>query len=41
MSEDVLLEQMTNKRILTAENITEIDPMIGMEGITPEQFMVG
>lgn len=41
MSEDVLLEQMTNKRILTAENITEIDPMIGMEGITPEQFMAG
>lgn len=38
VSEDVLLEETTNLKRLTIKNIEEIDPMIGMEGITPEQF---
>ncbi|WP_163652968.1 ATP-dependent RecD-like DNA helicase [Listeria sp. PSOL-1] len=33
------LEQMSNKKTLTEENISSIDPMIGMDGISPYQFM--
>lgn len=38
VSEDVLLDETSSLKILTMTNVEDIDPMIGMEGITPEQF---
>lgn len=38
VSEDVLLDETSSLKVLTMTNVEEIDPMIGMEGITPEQF---
>lgn len=38
VSDDVLLDETSSLKVLTMTNVEEIDPMIGMEGITPEQF---
>lgn len=38
VSEDVLLDETSSLKVLTMTNVEQIDPMIGMEGITPEQF---
>lgn len=38
VSEDVLLDETSSLKVLTMTNVEKIDPMIGMEGITPEQF---
>ncbi|MBC1503582.1 ATP-dependent RecD-like DNA helicase [Listeria booriae] len=39
LSEEEMLATVSNRKLLTEENWAQIDPMIGMEGITPFQFM--